>query len=882
MDDKNTLSDDERRRFEEQLAEASKKVGSASSDLSSSTQSASSSLSNGIDALSSVGAGLVTFGKGLMSSQGNLAKVGESVESASGGIGGALMAMGPFGFIIGGLIKIVGKLVGAVLKQDQQLLDNYDKLADLGGQTNFTTEKLRELADKTNQSLNGEYFNKLVDTTKTLGTTLLTLGKTSGQGMEAFMEVAKYSKTTADELNNLGISYDKFNKIQADYFNLQSRLGLQRNKNTNELHNETKKYAQSLIELAAVTGLSTEELRKKQQNEMEDFAWNVKMREMSTTEEGKKRAEMLNDMIVTMRELGGSVDADALKDILSNGFSTTDASNQMITRVAAAGGNYIHWVEQLRKDGDMESFMLKIQGASKKTLDNVGKALKADKEAQASFGMGVDTVAFMAKMVEKGTRKKVNQDTEDAKDAKDRNNDLKDMQNASNDLSRKFNKALDQLVGLLSGPVNTALLALFQGLKGLTKGILEFLVQKGFAVDPALPYLFDSQEEIAAQLKEIPKQLAEKQKQVNDQQHAATTTGEGAETGLGFESDIMDTVRLREIGLRKAAKLMGMNLEEEQKQNKDQKEKQNKEKKEQDAKNKKEQTPDKKKEEVNQKVEIKDERKKDVPNEERPSKPYPTDAKPKAPAMPEPNKANKGDGTGEKLEDPSPEKAILNKKQTPAENSNIQNLGKFKFKDIPTISVDNQYEKLLDDIKNIVVLSNSKTLSIVLKQKEDEKNDEIAKKEGFLTKKVDDFKSLIAAHLEKLSNIKDKSDKKDKAPLQGPEGKKQERDDKLGGSVPLPSGMNIPISFTNLPADLSPKADSMLSNTDEVKGILENYMENLSTKIDTFNKTEPTEQKQQKITPALLEVVTSRMDALLDRMKENTNIQSELLQISKA
>jgi hypothetical protein len=64
--------------------------------------------------------------------------------------------------------------------------------------------------------------------------------------------------------------------------------------------------------------------------------------------------------------------------------------------------------------------------------------------------------------------------------------------------------------------------------------------------------------------------------------------------------------------------------------------------------------------------------------------------------------------------------------------------------------------------------------------------------------------------------------------------------------------------------------------------ILENYMENLSVKIETANKTEPVIQKQPKITSALLELVASRMDTLLDRMKENTSLQSELLQISKA
>lgn len=892
MDDKNTVSDDERRRFEEQLAAASKKVGSASSDLNNSVQSTSSSLSNGVDSLAAMGGGLVTFGKSIVSSQGNLGKIGEGVDSASSSIGGALMALGPFGFIIGGLIKIVGKLVGAVLKTDQQLIDNYDKLADLGGQTNFTTEKLRELAIKTGQSLNGEYFDKLVKTTQSLGTTLLTLGKTSGQGMEAFMEVAKYSSTTATELRNLGITYDKFNEIQADYFRLESKLGLQRNKNTDTLHKETKVYAQSLIELAAVTGLSTEQIRKNQQKEMEDFAWNVKMREMSTTDEGKLRAKMLNDLIGSLREAGGSVDADALKDILSNGFTTTAASNQMITRAAAAGGDYIQWVEQLRKDGDYESFLLKTQEANKKTLNTMGVALKADKDAQAALGMGVDQVAILSKMIEKGTRKKVNQDTEDAKKAKGRNNDLLNLQNEADKLSRQFNQALDVLTSLISGPVNTALNALFYGLKALTKGILQFLVERGLAVDPALPYLFDTQEEIAAQLKEIPKELAKNQQAVNRAESTKYADPEVGGQAVLMAEDWKRSSELKQIGLRKAAKLMGMNLEEEQKQNKDQKEQQNKEKKEQDAKNKKEEkAPEKKKEEVNQKVEVKPEPKKEVPNEERPSKPYPAEAKPKpSAAVPNTTDFNPGFSKGGISRGPKSgynvtlhgtEAIIPMKDDKTIPVSDITKLG-IMLKDLPVKSVGDQYEKLLDDIKNIVMVSNNKTLTDILNQKKDEKKNEFDKKDGFLAQKIDDFKTIIAAHMESYKNKSNKSDNKESAKTQSPDNKKSEKSKGLEGSVPLPSGMNIPISFRNLPTDLSPKAESVLSQTDEVKSILENYMENLSSKIETFNKTEPVVQKQQKVTPALLEVVTSRMDTLLDRMKENTNIQSELLQISKA
>ena len=355
MDDKNTLSDDERRRFEEQLAEASKKVGSASGDLSNATQSASSSLSNGIDALAGVGTGLVTFGKGLLNSQGNLGKLGDSVESGSSSIGGALMSLGPFGFVIGALIKIVGKLVGSVLKSNQQLLDNYDKLADLGGQTNFTTEKLRKLADQTGASLSGQYFDKLVDTTKSLGTSLLTLGKTSGQGMEAFMKVAEFSSKTRDQFQNLGISFEKFNQMQADYIDLQSRLGVQRNKDIKQLRKDSEAYAQNLVELAAVTGLSTEQLRKKQKDEMEDFAWNLKMREMSTTDEGNKRAEMWGKMKEWLRSASipkdrflktdlvspmikpdsrGTIFLESKKDMKARGLASPDAADAICVTFA--------------------------------------------------------------------------------------------------------------------------------------------------------------------------------------------------------------------------------------------------------------------------------------------------------------------------------------------------------------------------------------------------------------------------------------------------------------------------------------------------------------------------------------------------------------------
>jgi len=788
MDDKNSVSDEERRQFEEQLNQASKKVGNASQDIANAAQSTTQGMDRSVAGLSALGGGLVQFSNGLLNSQGNLGKVGQSADAAGSAIGDTLMMLGPFGFVIGALIKVISKVVGVVLGTDQKLLDNYDKLADLGGQTQFTTNKLRKLSEEIGQPLNGEYFDKLVDTTKTLGSTLLTLGKTSGQGMEAFMQVAKYSQTTANELNRLGINSEKYTQIQADYLTMQSKLGLQRGKDVTTLAKESKAYAQNLVELAAVTGLSTDATRKKQQQEMENFAWNVKMREMSTTDEGKKRAEMLNDMIVQMRELGGDLDADALKDILSNGFATTDAANKMITRVSSAGGNYIQWVEQLRKDGDYETFLMKIQDANQKSLDRLGTATKASADAQDSTGQSIQMVNNLSKRLEKGVRKQVHQDTENAK--KGRGDDLKELQNASNQASRQMNSAIDTLASLLSGPVNRALEALTYAFKGLTQGFLEFLA-RWFpdSVDPALPYLFDTQEELAAKIKESGKGIAEAQAKIAKEK--SKKTGYDAQAVL-MAQDKISALQLKNVGLLKAAKIQGLKIDQD-----DKKKEQDKQKQEDEKQPKEQKLPD----EVDKKTE-----KSKTVIEQEVKGPEAADAQSTAPAAP----------------------AVQAAKSASAKPPPVT-----RFRDK---SGDNK-----------AALPNT-----------DKPKTGSGKNE-----------SLGGGY--KLGGI-----------ASGPESGYNELLHGMEAIVPLPSGMNIPVSFKDLPTDISPKRDTLLTHTDELTSILENYMENLSAKIEMSNKTEPVIQKQPKITPALLELVSSKMDTLLDRMKENTNLQSELLEISKA
>jgi 2-hydroxy-3-keto-5-methylthiopentenyl-1-phosphate phosphatase len=97
-------------------------------------------------------------------------------------------------------------------------------------------------------------------------------------------------------------------------------------------------------------------------------------------------------------------------------------------------------------------------------------------------------------------------------------------------------------------------------------------------------------------------------------------------------------------------------------------------------------------------------------------------------------------------------------------------------------------------------------------------------------------------------------------------------------AIPLPGGRSIATSM-QMPADLANNSDGLLTQTDNIDRILSGYTANLTTAVkDTTSAASPTTRAG---STDFIGVLASKMDELLSKMKDNTNLQSELLALSK-
>jgi hypothetical protein len=98
--------------------------------------------------------------------------------------------------------------------------------------------------------------------------------------------------------------------------------------------------------------------------------------------------------------------------------------------------------------------------------------------------------------------------------------------------------------------------------------------------------------------------------------------------------------------------------------------------------------------------------------------------------------------------------------------------------------------------------------------------------------------------------------------------------------IPLPSGVSIPATV-KMPADMTSTRKSLLTESDDINGILSNYMDALSTNMNNMTDTVVNPNKAKSVTNNILEMFSTKMDNLLDRMNENTDLQGEMLMYSK-
>ena len=507
----------------ESAAEIQKKareLSSAMSDFSSASSSAAAQANDLSNSFSQISNGAINFTKQISNGSDTFSKFSGSINQLTDGTGDLIFALGkgnPFMIGLGLMTKALGAIVGKVLENDDAITSSYDKIASFGGAVGYTTDSLRKAADTAGYPVSNGMFKVLTDNMSKISTDLTGLASTTTGGVQKFIDISRVGPQVLDQFNKLGISQDKLNQYQAAYVSQQVKIGSARTMKENELRDGSIRYAKNLVELAAITGKSTDQIKESQKTDLDDVGYMIHVRKLQQTEEGRRQYEREQKIAEETERIYGKEGRKAFLQVAATGTVTGEQSKAMVTSMSMGGKDFVGAVkEAIKGQKSSEEYAQTLQDGQKQQLDNLGNAITLQSaDSLRAAGITTDSLKGQSQVLQKGTEKKVKEDIATALDRKD---DLKDTQNELRKTNKDVATAFDEFLGLISGAVHTVMKGLMYGLTAFTKGLVNFLSNPVFAgitgikVDQSITAMFMTTEELTARNAEIIKEMADIEK----------------------------------------------------------------------------------------------------------------------------------------------------------------------------------------------------------------------------------------------------------------------------------------------------------------------------------------------------------------------------------
>ena len=462
---------------------------------------------------------LKQFGTALISTATGMTKYGEAVNTAAGGLYEFSKNFGPIVKILGGAAKVIGFFVEAVFKQQDAMIKSFDSLSEVGATSALTTNDIRKMG--LNAGYTSDRLEKFTDITKGLGTDLLGLGTTAGKGVEQFSKVASVSQDVRDSFNRLGIGQEELTKIQANYVKTTISSGRSLARSPELLQQQSLKYATTLQELAALTGMNRDAQQKTLDEANSNLNFQIHMYELGkkeamlreqNTEASRAQADVIrkqidatNAVVIVSKKMNSALDHTATLQLIA-GKTWTESSAGLASKMPGL----LKLLSRLDKGEDITvDFMDGMANATEAMLKAAGGAMKigeAGPEIAKALGISVESVKFLAEYRSKdATQRKaaleqIRKEIEERKAGRGAFDAAKDAQNEQLKTELAVKKAMDELTETITGPVLTGFKLLLTGVMYLGKAIA--YVSKA-AGGPDISHLFKTPEELKEEIKNI-------------------------------------------------------------------------------------------------------------------------------------------------------------------------------------------------------------------------------------------------------------------------------------------------------------------------------------------------------------------------------------------
>jgi hypothetical protein len=271
----------------------------------------------------------LNFGKTLFSTGQGLGKFSSSIEGAAGAAGGLVKSFSGLGKAAGALgvaIQAIGSLVGAALRQNDQLMESYRNLSDIGSVAGGGLENLRNQLNRVGLiSAEAEKFERAL---KPVTQQLSLLGGSVSGGREQFVNLINSMLGPDNEiertLSRIGYSAQDIREGAADFMQRQARMGLRLEGNTVAQTRQVQTYLTTLKELQELTGMSRDEAQKALDMQLADSRMNMYLSELNE----KERTNLQMYLAAYQKNFGAEAAAGLKEMIVNQGRVVGDLSAQ--------------------------------------------------------------------------------------------------------------------------------------------------------------------------------------------------------------------------------------------------------------------------------------------------------------------------------------------------------------------------------------------------------------------------------------------------------------------------------------------------------------------------------------------------------------------------
>jgi hypothetical protein len=340
------------------------------------------------DLAMSLGKSAVDLGKAMITGSEGTTKYAGAVTGAADAAGNAaatmLVAFGPLGIIVGGVIKAFGALVGASLKQNDTLMKSYRELSDIGS-VSGSLEKLQSDLGKVGLTTDeAEKFGKLLGKT---APDLASFGGSVSAGKDKFIGVFEgmigVGNKTEIAMQRIGYSSDEMRDATADYVAKQSRLGLAQNKTAEQLRGESVKYMVTLRELGELTGMSRDEAQKLIDQQQADARWSMTLRQMEAEGKGAEAQKLQAYMATYEKTFGKDAASGLMEQIANKGAIVGEASAKAYT--STQGQAYEMAMKVAKDQATMQEGLSQTAVGIRKNMDQLGPSFAVAGQGLASM-----------------------------------------------------------------------------------------------------------------------------------------------------------------------------------------------------------------------------------------------------------------------------------------------------------------------------------------------------------------------------------------------------------------------------------------------------------------------------------------------------------------